>query len=157
MSTINIIFATNSGGTAAASQIIADELKAHTLNPIIKQAVESTPADLDSAEIILLGSPSWDYENKEGYPHEDMIKFMDSCQNSSVPGKKFAIFGLGDSSYMHFCGAVDHLEAFVKKLGGTLLIPSIRIDGFYYNQEKNTQALKDWATQIAMIINRPTA
>lgn len=157
MPTINIIFATNSGGTAAASQIISDTLTALNLNPVIKQAVESTATDLESADVILLGSPSWDYENKEGYPHEDMIKFMDSCTNITLPGKRFAIFGLGDSSYMHFCGAVDHLEEFVKKLGGTLLTPSIRIDGFYYNQEKSSQTLKDWATQLGNIINKPSA
>lgn len=155
MPTINIIFATNSGGTAAASQIISDTLTTLNLNPVIKQAVESTPADLESADIILLGSPSWDYENKEGYPHEDMMKFMESCQNLSLSGKRFAVFGLGDSSYMHFCGAVDHLEEFVKKLGGVLILPSLRIDGFYYNLDKNTLTLKEWATKLGNIINKP--
>jgi flavodoxin len=70
----------------------------------------------------------------------------------TLPGKHFAIFGLGDSAYPQFTGAVNHLEEFVKKLGGKLVIESCRIDGFFFDQENNEKKLTDWSARLDNIL-----
>ncbi len=145
---ILILYATYSSGTEIACQTIEGILKQHN-HTVTRKLVKETPFDeLSEYNLIILGSPSWDHEGREGLPHEDFIHFITLSHFPTLPHKKFAVIGLGDSTYAHFCGAVDHLENFVKHVHGELLLPSLRIDGFYFNQEKNLELIKQWTQQI---------
>jgi flavodoxin I len=73
---------------------------------------------------------------------------MEKLKTQVYENKKFAIFGLGDSSYKHFCGAVDHLEELVKTMKGTLIVPSLRIDKFYSDQTGNMDKINAWADSV---------
>lgn len=149
---ILILYATYSSGTEIACQTIEGILKQHN-HTITRKMVKETPLDeLTRYDLIILGSPSWDYEGDEGQPHQDFINFITTNSPHTLPSKKFAVIGLGDSTYAHFCGAVDHLENFVKQVKGELLLPSLRVDGFYFNQEKNLEQIKQWAQEIASMM-----
>lgn len=146
---ILIIYATNSGGTEHVANLIADVLRGgqHT---VTVQHVRDTKADqLSGYDGILFGSPSWDYNGKEGQLHEEMRVFVEDAAGISLEGKKVAVFGLGDSSYMYFTGAVNHLEKFVADCHSSLLVPSLRIDGFYFDLDTNEQRAKEWAQDLA--------
>ena len=123
--------------------MISDELTkvGHTVT--IKEAREATPEDFTAPQVVLMGTPSWDFDGNEGFPHEDMIALMDKMKTATL-SKPFAIFGLGDSSYKFFCGAVDHLEKFVSDVKGTLLIPSLRIDKYYSDVDGNNAKIMVW-------------
>lgn len=150
--TILLVYATNSGGTQLASEIVSQTLtkKGHTV--VVKNVKEVNPVEFDSSEVVILASPSWDYQGKEGQPHEDYLPFMEQFTGKSYGGKSFAVFGLGDKSYTEFCGAIDVLEEFVKKLQGQLVVEPLKINGFYFDQENNTKLLTDWAEKLASAI-----
>lgn len=132
-----------------AADLVNTELiaKGHTVT--IKTAGEITPDILGSQDVTVLATPSWDFDGLEGQPHEDFVKLFKACEGKTTPGKKYAVFGLGDSSYTHFCGGVDHLVNFVKSLQGELVTDALKIDGFFYNQQKNTETIKQWAQTLA--------
>lgn len=154
--TILLVYATNSGGTAAAAQMIADALtaKGHTLT--VKEAKDASPDDLTNAEFVILGSPSWDYNGMEGQPLPEMVAFIDRCKDVSLEGKPCAIFGLGERSYTYFCGAVTYLEAFIKRAKGTLVIPSLKIDGFYMKPDVGEQ-ITTWAQDFSRGVGQHTS
>jgi flavodoxin I len=141
---ILVLFATYSGGT----QIVADTIEKTLLNnghSVTKQNPKlTTVEDISSSDIIILCSPSWDVNGKDGQPHEDFFSLIERAKNSLFEGKQFAIVGLGDSSYPHFCGAVAVLESFVSEKRGTLKSPSLRIDGFFYDEPKHTKTIDGW-------------
>lgn len=143
-----LVYATNSGGTAQAATMIADTLrgKGHTVS--VKEAKDAEPADLTGAPLVILGSPSWDYNDMEGQPLPEMVELIDRCKDISLEGKPCAAFGLGDSNYTYFCGAVTYLEAFVKRAKGTLVVPSLKVDGFYMHPETEDTITK-WANDLA--------
>ncbi len=146
---ILVLYATYSGGTQTAADIIATVLKNNAANQgEMKTPTEISPTDLLGYDMVVVGSPSWDYEGKTGMPHQDFISFIEQSKTVNLTGKKCAIFGLGDSTYEHFCGAVEHLEEWVKGLKGQLSTESLRIDGFFFNQEANTENLKSWAQKL---------
>lgn len=147
-----LAYATYSSGTQTASLAVAEELtkQGHTVER--KNIHDITPDELNQYDLIILASPSWLNDGKEGQPHEYFLHFIETMQGKELPGKLFAIFGLGDTAYMNFCGAVDHLEAFVKSVKGKLVIESLRIDGFYYSQAHNTDLLKSWAHKLAQAL-----
>ncbi len=148
---ILIIYATNSGATEIVSQIVEETLAEHKLTVTRKDVTTVTPEELNAYDLIVFGSPSWDFDGKEGWPHEHFIPFMDAVRPMKFQDKKFAIFGLGDSSYTHFCGAVDHLEKLVADVSGKLIIESLKIDGFYFNQAENSEKAKTWAQTLASL------
>lgn len=145
---ILLVYATNSGTTMSSAQTVNDKLvaKGHTVT--MKEVRDTTESDFTAPEAILLGSPSWDFEGKEGMPHEDWLPLMEKLKTMTFENKPFAVFGLGDSSYKHFCGAVDHMEELVNTMKGKLLVPSLRIDKFYSDQTGNMDKINAWADSV---------
>ncbi|HVZ58395.1 MAG TPA: flavodoxin domain-containing protein [Patescibacteria group bacterium] len=152
-----LAYATYSSGTDLASQLVTSLLTAHNISVERKNIREVSPENLSDYDLVIFASPSWRTRKGDGYPHEFFLDFMEKPQAENCRGRKFAIFGLGDRVYTHFCGAVDHLESFVQELGGVLLVPSLRIDGFYFNQEENEQKLREWTSQLLALLPSPAA
>ncbi|MBI3385818.1 flavodoxin domain-containing protein [Candidatus Gottesmanbacteria bacterium] len=148
---ILLLIASNSGSTFAASDIVKNALSTagHTITD--KNPKDSTLDDLASAGAVILASPSWDYMDKEGQPHEDFVPFMKSLEGKTLEGKPFAILGLGDINYTRFNGAVDIFEAMVQSLKAKLVVPSLRIDRFYQQQD-STEKVTSWATALAQAL-----
>lgn len=146
---ILILFATNSGGTEVVGKMIEEVLKSKGHEVFCQKVKDADVSSLSSYDLLVLGSPTWDYQTKEGQPHEDFFPFMEKAAGQNFIGKKFAVFGLGDTSYAHFCGAVPILEDFLKKNGGRLVLASLKIDQFFFQEEKNNQLVKEWAEKLA--------
>ncbi|OGG08907.1 hypothetical protein A2154_02900 [Candidatus Gottesmanbacteria bacterium RBG_16_43_7] len=144
-----VVFATFSGSTQLAAKTVQESLSEHHLETVIKNVSQTTPGDLGQYDVVVLCSPSWDYNGQEGMLHEDYIPFMESAKGQFFSNVKFAVVGLGDSSYTKFCGAVAHLEKFIADLKGQLMVESLKIDGFFYDQGGNTQKVKTWTDQLA--------
>ncbi len=143
-----LVFATNSGTTMMTAQAVSDKLTAAGHTVTMKEVKEINIPDVQAAEAVIFGTPSWDFDGKEGMPHEDYLPLMEQLKTQSYEGKAFAIFGLGDSSYTHFCGAVDHLEELVKTMKGKLVVPSLRIDKFFSDQTKHMEAINTWTEDL---------
>lgn len=145
---ILLVYATYSSGTQTASELVEKLLVEKSVEVVRKNIKEVTDEEFNHFDLIILASPSWWNRNSDGMPHEFFLKFMDSIDGRTFPDKHFAIFGLGDEKFTHFCGAVDHLEAFVKKLQGKLVVESLRIDGYFFEPQKNKQKLTDWTKDL---------
>lgn len=150
---ILLVYATNSGGTAQATQMIADVLtsKEHTVT--VKEAKDTGPDDLTGASLVILGSPSWDYNGMEGQPLPEMVELVNRCKDIQLEARPCAVFGLGDSSYTYFCGAVNYLEAFVKRAKGTLVIPSLKVDGFFFHADAQ-EHVTTWAGELSQTLTK---
>ncbi len=132
-----------------AGQVVEETLKQKNHAISLKEISEISPPDLNTYDAIIFASPSWEVGGKDGQPHENFFLFMQKIQGTKFAGKKFGVFGLGDRSYPTFCGAVDHLEKIVADLGGSLIIPSLRIDGYFFNQAVHDESLKKWADDFS--------
>ena len=150
MSNILILYATYSGGTEMAVHAVETELVKEHHTVILKTPSQIKLEEILSFESIIFASPSWDYEGKGGQPHEEFFSFFQKAENLNLDEKKIAVFGLGDTSYPEFCGAVNVLEKFVTDRKGALSIPSHRINGFLFNQEEETKKLVEWARTFLM-------
>lgn len=145
---ILIVYATYSSGTHMAADVVSQELQkaGHTVD--LKSVEETNIDDFNNYDIVLLGSPSWDIAGQGGQPHEHFVAFIQKASGKAFPGKKFAIFGLGDSTYPEFCGAVTHLEKFVDQLQGKRILDSLKIDGYFFNQDEANTKITEWVNHI---------
>ena len=142
-----LVYATNSGSTFEVANQISGKLTeaGHQVN--VKNVTEISYLDFPNYDVVILGSPSWDYEGQEGHPHQDFMNLINNTPpNTTYIGRKFAVFGLGDSNYTIFCGAVTHLTDYVTKLQGTLTCEPLRLDQYYNNMDTANQKISDWVT-----------
>lgn len=147
-----LVYATYSNSTFTAIHIAEQEFKDAELETEIILARDVQPEHIAAADVVVLASPSWDYHGDQGQPHEDYLIFNATMENQTFPNKKFAVLGLGDSTYTYFCGAVTHLEATIARLQGKLVHDSLKIDQFYMYEPESTQKIKDWARQLVQKI-----
>lgn len=143
---ILIAYATNSGGTQMAASQVESHLTGHEVTS--KQISEVTFDELNNFDVLIFATPSWFTNNQDGMPHDDWVAFIDANKDKKLAGKKFALFGLGDSSYDHFCGGIEHVEKFVDALGGVRIVDTLKIDGYYTNQTQSEQLINDWCVNL---------
>lgn len=145
---ILIAYATYTSGTLSAAESLAKALKDKGHQVDLKQIAEVKFDDCLAYDLRIFSSPSWDYEDKGAWPHVDFVDFMEKSAGKSFAGKSCAVFGLGDSSYEVFCGAVEMIEEFIRKLGGQLVLPSLKIDNYFFDMNGYNQKLADWAAKL---------
>lgn len=146
---ILIAYATYSGGTQAAGEFLSQTLTTAGHQVTLKMINEISFEDALNYDLRVFASPSWDYEGKEGQPHQDFITWMETNKDKKMEGKVCAVLGLGDSSYAHFCGAVQIIEDFLKNAGGVLKTESLKIDGYLFDMEKNNTLILEWSKKIS--------
>ncbi|MCS7093029.1 MAG: flavodoxin domain-containing protein [Patescibacteria group bacterium] len=145
---ILVIYATYSGGTQVACEFVIQFLQEWGHDVELKQISQVSSETFDSFDLLIFASPSWNFEDKEGQPHQDFLSWINKNQEINLAKKKTAVFGLGDSSYTSFCGAVDIIKEFLENHNATVILPTLKIDGYLFNQEKNNVLIKEWLKKI---------
>jgi len=141
---IKIIYETETGTTQYVAEVMQKKLMSlgHMVevHSIHFQGMEPHINDYD---VLLFGSPTYE----EGRLENSMQEFINQF-NGELSHRKNAVFGLGSRSYTFFCNSVNILEEWVQKRGGTLLLPSLRIDGF---PEDLTQ-IEKWVSELNALL-----
>nr|WP_319394617.1 flavodoxin [uncultured Desulfobacter sp.] len=143
MSNALIIYGSTTGNTESVADIISTDLSKADYT-IKKINVSDVDVDVlnEAFDLYLLGSSTWGDDEIEF--QEDFAPFYENMNGElNLTGKKFAVFGCGDSSYEYFCGAVDALEERLAKLGASLVCESLRIDG-----EPEELEINEWTQDV---------
>ncbi len=144
---IAIIYTTNSGATYLVAEEIARLLKPHHTATLVR-AEDATTAHITENDLIIMGSPSWDSPSKEGSPTPPMLDLLKRLGTIDLNNKPCAVFGCGDHSYTHFCGAVDDLELFVQNHHGQLCVPPLKIDHYFGDEQAAKKHISEWITPL---------
>jgi len=143
MSNALIVYGSTTGNTESVADIISTDLSKADYT-IKKINVSDVGVEIlnESFDLYLLGSSTWGDDEIEF--QEDFAPFYENLNGElNLSGKKFAVFGCGDSSYEYFCGAVDALEERLAKLGARLVCESLRIDG-----EPEESEINEWTQDV---------
>lgn len=155
---IPVVYASNSGGTRMGAELIATHLTKAGYPADAVSASHASPVRIAKAKTIAIGSCSWLRNNPDGPQEGQLPEFMEDFMERLViqpgfRGSNVALFGFGRHEYTRFCGAVDILESMVAKHGGTLFVNSLRVDGFF---TENEEPIGEWADELAdAIANLP--
>ena len=150
---ILLVYGTLSGSTMTAADIVTAALR-KAGHEVSELTADSASKDmLTPCGALVIGSPSWEDDGTDGQPLPEVRKFLDSLTSDDLSGKKAAVFGLGDVSYPHFCGAVDVIESKLKERNVSPIIPSVRIDRYYSSADNETK-IRDWATQLGASLSQ---
>lgn len=148
--TMNILitYMTNAGGTYLMARTIRDVLnKKHTVT--LKKATEVSAQDIPLYDVLVIGSPSWNVNGKEGQPHEAILDLLEDLRRGkNVKKLRTATFGSGDSSYTNFCGAVDIISEALKQMGTSSVHSPLKVDELYFHLDKNLNDVERWTKQL---------
>ena len=87
---IGIFYGSSTGNTALIAQRLAERLSTARLYPI----AETTRADLESCDLLILGTSSW-YDAGDRLQN-DWNDAYDCLREAQLQGKKVALYGVGD-------------------------------------------------------------
>src|SRR5476651_2154930 len=96
-----LVYATNSGSTLEVCNYISEEFSQKKKEITIKDTREVEPDEFNNYDLIILGSPTWG----SGEVHDLFLRLFEKSEGKTFSDKKFAVFGLGDSTYAHYCYA----------------------------------------------------
>jgi len=145
MSKILIFYGSTSGNTQGVAEKINRALKEVGHNVTLKNVIDTKINELNNYEVLLPGSSTWN----EGELQDDFLEFHMQFEENppQLSGKKFAVFGCGESVYEFFCQAVDILEKTFKEAGAERLVESLKIDG-YPEDDENIAKLNKWIENL---------
>ena len=152
---ILIIFATYSGSTRIVGSIIETMLKKD--HEVASCSVFGfDPTQFNDFDFIVLGSNSWFEKKEEGQMNSGFHALKEKLTTDCLKGKKFAIYALGDSNLYHntFCKSADHLEKLIREFGGDAVIPPLKVDRFYFDEEGNESKIIEWAEELGQFLKQ---
>lgn len=114
----------------------------------MKKAAEVYPHELHLYPLILIGSPSWDADGKEGQPHNTITELLHRLEKIDLSHSRFGVFGCGDSAYTYFCGAVDVISSWLHTHHGDEIIEPLKIDGYYFDRDQNEEQIESWSKKL---------
>ena len=97
----------------------------------------------EGRDVALFGCSAWGTDEVE--LQTDFEPLFEAFDRIGVKGVKTACFASGDSSFEHFCGAVDVIEARLSELGGIQILEGLKLDG---NLSSNGSDVEDWANRL---------
>jgi len=138
---LTILVGSQTGNAKGVAQELAEQATAKGIpNKLVSMADYKVKAIKDESHVIVVAST-----NGEGEAPDDAIDlhaFLASKKAPKLDGLKFAVLGLGDSSYEFFCQTGKDFEQRLQALGGEII--SERLDADVDYQEV-TQAWFDKA------------
>ena len=128
MSKILIVFGSATGNTENIAHLIEAKL-AKAGNEVTVQNAAAATADhlADGYDAVLMGASCWGDDEIE--MQDDFATLFEKADKMDLKGKKVAAFASGDKEYVHFCGAVDVIEAKAKELGAEVVAEGLRLEG----------------------------
>lgn len=149
-----VLYETNSGSTYLAAQQIQAVLNAQGHETDLVKARDAHVETVIEYNALVIGSPSWWVDNQEGQPHKAVTALLDQLREYNLHNKPIALFGTGDSSYAYFCQAVDVMEQFVSDVVADKVVDPLKIDEYYFHQERNNQLIREWAEELSERLNK---
>jgi sulfite reductase (NADPH) flavoprotein alpha-component len=125
--TLTILYATQGGNARSVAESLAENVRDQGYAPRLVSAERYRVRDLAQEQLLIVVISS----QGEGEPPEsayELFKYLRSKKRPQLDTLRYAIFGLGDSSYEHFCQAAKDLDQLLQDQGAKTLLERIDAD-----------------------------
>ncbi|SHI23731.1 FMN-binding protein MioC [Ferrimonas marina] len=137
------------GTTMGGAEAVADELQ-----PLLESAGHEVIPCLELDSEALQQAPFWllvSSTHGAGELPDNLHPFADWLeQQQDLSGHRYALCGIGDSSYDTFCGAIDRLDPLLRSKGAIPAVDKILIDvqQLELPEDQAIQWLNSWLDRI---------
>ncbi|SEQ77779.1 sulfite reductase (NADPH) alpha subunit [Rosenbergiella nectarea] len=138
---ITLISASQTGNARRLAEQLRDDLLGVQLQVNLVNAADYKFKQIAAEKIVLVVTST----QGEGEAPEEAVafhKYLHSKKAPALPDVRFAVFGLGDSSYEFFCQAAKDFDQQLFSLGADRLLPRVDADVDY------AQAAEQWRSDV---------
>lgn len=138
---ITLISASQTGNARRLAEQLRDDLLGVQLQVNLVNAADYKFKQIASEKIVLVVTST----QGEGEAPEEAVafhKYLHSKKAPALPDVRFAVFGLGDSSYEFFCQAAKDFDQQLSALGAERLLPRVDADVDY------AQLAEQWRSEV---------
>lgn len=147
---LTILWGSQSGNARNLAHVIADELSSEGVENSIHDMGEIETTEIFSMKKLLIVTST----HGDGEPPDNasdwysFIKFEDDLNLSHL---RYAVLGLGDTYYPHFCQCGKEFDEYLSKRGALALLPRIDCDLYYEEQ------YGDWLKKLISVLKNAEA
>lgn len=126
-SRLTILYGSETGNAESVAQLAGERAKALGLTPRVVDMADYKPRELKHEQLIMIVTAT----HGEGDPPDPAAGFYEYLHSRKAPklaGTRFAVLGLGDSSYEHFCQTGKDLDVRLEALGAERLHARVDCD-----------------------------
>lgn len=144
-----IVYGSTTGNTAGIAEALGDILGQAGHDVTVKNAADVTAEGLcNGYDAVLFGCSAWGTDEVE--MQDDFNALYEDFDLIGAKGKKAACFASGDSSFEHFCGAVDVIEKRLVELGAEIMEEGLKVEGDYSGSRDDVDS---WGRRIAAALS----
>ena len=137
-------YGSESGNARALAQQLAADPALQPFSPQVLTLNEISPGMLQDGNPLFIISSQFG----DGEPPSNAEAFLALIQKTeSLAGLRYAIFGLGDTAYPHFCGFTRQLDELLQARGATALINRVDADSNFQ------QFFAQWLPVVGKVLN----
>ena len=139
-----IVYGSTTGNTASIAEALGEQITGAGHESTVLNAADAEADGLcHDYDAALFGCSAWGTDEVE--LQDDFNTLFERFDNIEVKGKKAACFASGDSSFEHFCGAVDLIEERLAALGANIMEEGLKVEGDYASNKADVDA---WGERI---------
>ena len=126
--TLTVLYASQTGNAASIARALADDARSRGLSVQLVSTADYAHKQQLAEETHLLLVCSTQGEGEAPENALEFERFLLGRRAPTLESLHFAVFGLGDSSYEHFCAAARRFDERLAELGATRLQPLTEAD-----------------------------
>ncbi|PKM18027.1 MAG: assimilatory sulfite reductase (NADPH) flavoprotein subunit [Gammaproteobacteria bacterium HGW-Gammaproteobacteria-15] len=138
---LTILFGSQTGNARHVAEALAKQAQGKGIVAKVVDMAEYKTTQLKNEQYLVIVTSTYG----EGEPPENAIglhNFLFSKKAPKLAGLKYAVLGLGDTSYEFFCKTAQDFDQRLAELGATSVLPRIDLDVDYQTQADS------WSNQL---------
>lgn len=144
---IHLLYGSQTGNARNLAHTVSEHLLEAGITSLVTDMGELNPEDIhDMSHLIIITSTYGDGEPPDNASEwMSYIKFGDELNLEHL---KFAVLGLGDTYYPHFCQCGKDFDQYLSERGAHALLPRLDCDLYYEEQ------YGEWLIELKLMLKK---
>ncbi len=145
MAQINILFGSQTGNAQNLANVIGESLSSAGFDSSVRDMGSVDPESIHDMDYVIIVTSTYG----DGEPPDNAsewasyLKFNDELELSHV---NYAVLGLGDNYYPHFCQCGKDFDEYLSRSGGNPMVPRLDCDLYYEEQ------YPEWLSELIKVL-----
>jgi sulfite reductase (NADPH) flavoprotein alpha-component len=142
---LNILYGTQSGNARNLAHVIGESLESHGFDAPVFDMGELDPEEIHFLDRIIIVTSTYG----DGEPPDnasEWMSFLKFGEDIDLKHLSYAVIGLGDPYYPHFCQCGKDFDYYLSELGAYTLVKRLDCDLYYEEQ------YPDWLNELIGVL-----
>lgn len=142
---VNILWGSQTGNAENLAHVIGESLSSHYEIKVLDMGLIDPEILLEMNHLIIVTSTYGDGEPPDNA--SELMSYLKFTDELELPELKYAVIGLGDTYYPHFCQAGKDFDKYLSKRGAHAMLERLDCDLYYEEQ------YQDWVNELMSVLN----